>query len=90
LLLLLLLGYSGDAGDAFRNPGWDGYGMKFSTWDNDNDGCDIYNCGWIHGGGWWWACCSVCVLNQNGNAFWTAVGDSAGDVPVSHMLVKII
>ena len=45
-------GYTGDAGDSMTTGFWTNNGMKFSTWDNDNDLWD-YNCAKGYKGGWW-------------------------------------
>ena len=55
---LLIGGYSGDAGDsmAYHN------GMKFTTYDNDNDRSS-YNCANEHKSGWWYNGCHDVNLN---------------------------
>ncbi|XP_065360443.1 fibrinogen C domain-containing protein 1 isoform X2 [Calliphora vicina] len=51
---LKLLGkYEGDAGDSFSYHA----GSKFSTFDNDNDGCVDCNCAQSHKGAWWYNWC---------------------------------
>ncbi|KAI9587816.1 angiopoietin-4 isoform X1 [Glossina fuscipes] len=51
---LKLLGkYEGDAGDSFSYHA----GSKFSTYDNDNDGCVDCNCAQSHKGAWWYNWC---------------------------------
>jgi len=71
-------GYSGDAGDALHYEGdWDGDGkfgnyyhdgMKFTTYDQDNDNYE-YNCADDRGGGWWYnecfAACLTCYSSKN-------------------------
>jgi len=64
-------GYSGDAGNALQYEGdrdGDGAfgnyyhnGMKFSTYDQDNDEY-IQNCAYHHRGGWWFDSCSWACL----------------------------
>lgn len=45
--------YDGDAGDSLSYHA----GYKFSTFDNDNDGCVDCNCAQSHRGGWWYNWC---------------------------------
>jgi len=81
--------YSGDAGNALQNQGWSATGQRFSTWDNDNDGCGAgYNCGDGHNAGWWYACCSQSLVNQDGLAVWSST-DQGYDVSVTRMFVKV-
>ncbi|XP_017468665.1 PREDICTED: angiopoietin-4 isoform X1 [Rhagoletis zephyria] len=67
---LNLLGeYEGDAGDSFSYHA----GSKFSTFDNDNDGCVDCNCAQSRNGAWWYNWCDMSNLNgkyfsQNYNA----------------------
>ncbi|XP_075160205.1 uncharacterized protein LOC142233239 isoform X2 [Haematobia irritans] len=51
--LKLLGNYEGDAGDSFSYHA----GSKFSTFDNDNDGCVDCNCAQSHKGAWWYNWC---------------------------------
>ncbi|XP_018518875.1 fibrinogen alpha chain [Lates calcarifer] len=61
-------GYTGDAGDALVRPKSDmaSYlshnGMKFSTFDRDNDKWEE-NCAEMYGGGWWYNNCQSANLN---------------------------
>lgn len=61
-------GYNGDAGDALVVPQSDmaSYlshnGMKFSTFDKDNDKWEE-NCAELFGGGWWYNNCQSANLN---------------------------
>ncbi|XP_011187124.1 fibrinogen-like protein A [Zeugodacus cucurbitae] len=50
--------YSGNAGDSFRRQ----LGMKFSTYDRDND-IHTRNCAEMFKGGWWFEKCYLCHLN---------------------------
>ncbi|XP_019861424.1 PREDICTED: ficolin-2-like, partial [Amphimedon queenslandica] len=56
--LLTVSGYGGDAGDgmAYHN------GMKFTTYDYDND-TGTGNCGLICSGAWWYKYCHTANLN---------------------------
>ena len=64
-------GYSGDAGDSLQHEGdfqddgrfgvYNHNGMKFSTYDQDND-LDDSNCANIHKGGWWYNGCFYSCL----------------------------
>ena len=50
-------GYSGNAGDAMAVHN----GMKFTTFDRDNDEADS-NCAEKRGGGFWWKKCGNCFV----------------------------
>ncbi|XP_040887567.1 fibrinogen alpha chain [Toxotes jaculatrix] len=54
-------GYSGDAGDALV-PDPSHSGMKFSTFDRDNDNW-AESCAGIYGSGWWFNSCQAANLN---------------------------
>ena len=54
-------GYTGDAGDALTAP-QSHNGMKFSTFDRDNDRWEG-NCAETFGGGWWYDNCQSANLN---------------------------
>ncbi|XP_070849953.1 fibrinogen alpha chain [Chaetodon trifascialis] len=66
--LLHVSGYTGDAGDALVMPhsSMASYlshnGMKFSTFDKDNDKWEE-NCAEMYGGGWWYNNCQSANLN---------------------------
>uniref|UniRef100_UPI00144713A6 fibrinogen alpha chain-like n=1 Tax=Epinephelus lanceolatus TaxID=310571 RepID=UPI00144713A6 len=66
--LLHVSGYTGDAGDALIMPNSDmaSYlshsGMKFSTFDKDNDKWEE-SCAEMYGGGWWYNNCQSANLN---------------------------
>lgn len=56
-------GYSGDAGDALTMASDVSHnGMKFSTFDKDNDKWEE-NCAEMFGGGWWYNSCQAVNLN---------------------------
>jgi len=68
--VLNVSGFTGDAGDSLNywNPPHTALGMKFSTFDKDNDFTTSSNCASSAGGGWWWNWCSMSGLNaQNGS-----------------------
>ena len=87
-------GFSGDAGDSLQYEGeynGDGYfgcyyhnGMKFSTYDQDND--NYYSsCASGRGGGWWYACCFwACMTCSYDYSEWW----SLGNVDNSRMMIK--
>lgn len=58
--------YTGDAGDALVQPNLKNFlshaGMKFSTFDRDNDRWEE-NCAEMYGGGWWYNNCQSANLN---------------------------
>lgn len=54
-------GYTGDAGDALVTS-VSHNGMKFSTFDRDNDKWEE-NCAEVYGGGWWYNNCQSANLN---------------------------
>ncbi|KAM6909410.1 fibrinogen alpha chain [Xenentodon cancila] len=58
---LQVSGYTGDAGDALATPSSLG-GLKFSTFDKDNDKLEE-NCAEVYGGGWWYDSCQGANLN---------------------------
>ena len=76
-------GYSGDAGDSLHHEGdangdgdFGNYfhdGMKFTTFDHDNDGYPGGNCAPTRGGGWWYNCCFYACLTcyESRNAWGT-------------------
>lgn len=63
---LRVSGYTGDAGDALLPPRSGAapshHGMKFSTYDRDQDGWEE-NCAQAYGGGWWYDACQSANLN---------------------------
>lgn len=65
---LRVSGYTGDAGDALLLPGSDTSshlshdGMKFSTYDRDQDRW-AESCAQVYGGGWWYNSCQSANLN---------------------------
>ncbi|MPC41208.1 Angiopoietin-1 [Portunus trituberculatus] len=74
-------GYRGTAGDALTNrntaDSFTADGMKFSTYDRDNDLADDTNCALLwKSGGWWYNCCSW--SNLNGPHWKQAEGSSIG------------
>ncbi len=86
-------GYPGNAGDslAYHN------GMKFSTYDRDND-LSTRNCVSYHKGGWWYNNCYEANLNNLHNddkkssattyMTWASMSGSFGNVAMSEMKVK--
>ncbi|XP_011189962.2 angiopoietin-related protein 2-like [Zeugodacus cucurbitae] len=51
--------YNGNAGDSLSSK----LGYKFSTYDRDNDGEDLWNCAEYLEGGWWFNGCDDSNLN---------------------------
>jgi len=69
-------GYSGDAGDSLQYEGYGGIwyhnGMKFTTFDQDNDQSGN-NCAHNRGGGWWYnACYYGCLTCNSEHSRWDA------------------
>lgn len=96
---LSLSGYSGNAGDSLTNNLWlpDFYhgGMKFSTFDADNDRNLTKSC--VHeagGGGWWFNNCqAACLTCQRANHFrWYSLNrvtsDDVGRLQAARMMIK--
>jgi len=88
-------GYSGDAGDSLQYEGeynGDGFfgsyyhnGMKFTTYDQDNDH-NTWNCASSRGGGWWYNNCYWTCLTCDVSRFeWYT---TVGYVVNSRMMVK--
>lgn len=66
--VLNVAGYAGDAGDAFNVAATSYHatnGMRFSTFDRDNDNTGKTNCAGAAEGGWWWNYCGTSGLNGN-------------------------
>jgi len=74
-------GFSGDAGDSLQYEGdWGGNGnvghyyhngMKFSTYDQDNDLAAGWSCQPGRGGGWWFnRCLWACLTCNQANYYW--------------------
>ncbi|KAM8881888.1 fibrinogen alpha chain [Synchiropus picturatus] len=59
---LSVSGYSGDAGDALDAGDSPHNGMKFSTFDRDNDKSE-HNCAEMYSGGWWYNNCLSANIN---------------------------
>jgi len=95
---LEVTGYSGDAGDSLQYEGdYDGYnngtrlgdynhnGMKFTTYDQDNDLRANSNCAAVRGGGWWYKSCYwACLTCKSGRYSWKTMGFVAN----SRMMIK--
>lgn len=72
---LHVAGFSGDAGDSLIAENG-ANGMKFSTWDADNDMSDGDNCALAYSSGWWLNACSKANLNglyYGGINWWTLI-----------------
>jgi len=82
---LQVYGYSGDAGDSLQYEGnWYHNGMKFTTYDQDNDRYNG-NCAGGRGGGWWYnTCYYACLLCEKGDFAW----DSLGKLANSRMMIQ--
>ncbi|KAJ8033064.1 Fibrinogen C domain-containing protein 1-A [Holothuria leucospilota] len=55
--------YTGTAGDGMHYT----RGYKFSTFDQDNDECDIHNCAEKHRGAWWYIGLTQCSRCHTGS-----------------------
>ena len=89
--------YSGDAGDSLQYEGdWDGNGnygfyyhngMKFSTYDQDNDLSSGGNCAPTRGGGWWFNNCFwACLTCDQSYSEWDSLSEVYPDN--SRMMIK--
>ena len=94
---LELSGFSGDAGDSLQyegdmsGNGWYGIynhnGMKFTTFDQDNDPFGVFGrtCALNRGGGWWYnKCFWACVTCKETRYKWATLGYVAN----SRMMIK--
>ena len=79
-------GYSGDAGDTLQYEGdhnsnglygrYYNSGMKFSTYDRDNDSTGMFHCALDKRGGWWYnACLWSCLTCQQSFFQWRTLSD---------------
>ena len=76
--------YTGDAGDAFNVVSKDKYvtnGMKFSTFDSDNDKYSGGNCAISIHGGWWYYECGTSRLNGCKEGSWGTYSSVARTCP---------
>ncbi|XP_011189973.2 fibrinogen C domain-containing protein 1 [Zeugodacus cucurbitae] len=79
--------YSGNAGDSLRKH----LGMKFSTYDRDNDGASR-NCALIFEGGWWFDDCYRSHLNgvygdDNAGVNWRSIEEDES-LSFAQMLIR--
>ena len=93
---LNVFGYTGTAGDSFSSSfnsygnhrGVPQNGMKFTTFDKDNDVRDGYNCAKIHHGAWWYGKCSMANADLNsgdpGKWNWKTYYDRANSSVTDH------
>jgi len=85
-------GYSGDANDGMRvcdRSIWVMNGMKFSTYDQDNDIYGSYQCSPSRGGGWWYnGCYCVCLTCDASHHKWEALPDGSHFLVTSRMMIK--
>jgi len=90
-------GYSGDAGDSLQyEGGWNGYaclgchnhnGMKFTTYDQDNDLSARGNCASFKKGGWWYnRCLWACLTCHTANYEWRSLPN--GGTVNARMMIK--
>ncbi len=87
-------GFSGNAGDSFAFSN----GMKFTTYDRDNDVHSSYNCASEYRGGWWHKACFMANLNNlypdniRSDAMymsWLLVDGSYGRIMRSEMKIQV-
>ena len=82
-------GYSGDAGNSLQAIGSGGFshdGMKFSTYNNDND-VGTTNCASSKNGGWWfYKCYKICLMCSGKQKSYTLPGRELVD---SRMMMKV-
>ena len=91
-------GYSGDAGDSFQFEGskysysGDGNyyqnGMKFTTYDQDNDLHPTANCAASNEGGFWFKRCHMGCLTCKKDRFDWYTLSTSGHIANSRMLIK--
>jgi len=92
---LEVAGYSGDAGDSLQHEGdyngngnvghYHHNGMKFTTYDQDNDERGYSNCANDRGGGWWYNQCYYACLTCKEAEYWW---DYLGYIANSRMMIK--
>jgi len=93
---LKVSGYSGDAGDSLMYKGGGGRykhnGMKFTTYDQDNDKWNGNNCASSRCGGWWYKACNKCCLTCSCNLrhYWSTMATDTADKRArnSRMMIK--
>ena len=91
---LTISGYSGDAGDSLSHHN----GMKFSTYDRDNDVSQHDHCAAKRGGAWWYRSCYRSHLNGNFvskyvqdsyyHMSWEDLAGHCGDITFSEMKIR--
>ena len=57
-------GYDGTIGDSLSDGHYILDGMKFTTFDQDNDTHNTENCALLYHGGWWFSSCFSACLNS--------------------------
>lgn len=85
-------GYWGDAGNSFASTTYTNYyvvGMKFSTFDVDNDLQPNGSCASQGGAGWWFKCCAACLLCSR-SARWEGLKVYGGSWTVSTSRMMIM